>query len=62
MALKHVWSMVRPVFFGSGTEKPCEEAQKALELYAKEEQTERGIQPAWGKNIAQGLVKACSKK
>ena len=49
-------------FFGSGTEKPCEEAQKALELYAKEEQTERGIQPAWGKNIAQGLVKACSKK
>lgn len=49
-------------FFGSDISKPCSGAQKALELYEKEAQTARGIQPKWGKNIAQSLANTCAKK
>jgi len=47
-------------FFGSPTDKACEKGQKALELFnaASKEQT---LDPTWGKETAEELVKQCGK-
>lgn len=44
-------------FFNSSTEESCDLAQESLALYDKE--TERGIQPYWGKGLAESLLINC---
>ncbi|MDZ7845941.1 MAG: hypothetical protein U5L96_03720 [Owenweeksia sp.] len=46
-------------FFKSSIEESCALAEKSLELYEKE--TDRGIEPSWGKEIAENLMSACSR-
>lgn len=46
-------------FFNSSTDESCQLAQESLELYDKE--GERGIQPQWGRNVAEQLVKTCNR-
>ena len=48
-------------FFNSSTEESCALAQRSLTLYEQEETSDRGINPTWGKGIAEGLLKACAK-
>lgn len=47
-------------FFKSSIEESCQLAQESLVLYEKE--TDRGIEPYWGKNLAESLIKACDKE
>lgn len=48
-------------FFKSSTDESCALAKRSLSLYEKEEATNRGINPSWGKGIAEGLTEACAK-
>lgn len=47
-------------FFGSGTEKACEMAEKSLASFMNE--TDQGIKPSWGKGVAQQMVNSCQKQ
>ncbi len=46
-------------FFKSGTDEACAMVQGSLQLFEKEAQTNRGIQPHWGKGMAEQVSKAC---
>lgn len=46
-------------FFNSSTDESCQLALESLGLYEKE--GNRGIEPHWGRGLAEGLVKACNK-
>ena len=48
-------------FFNSSTEESCALAERSLALFNEESKTNRGINPSWGKGIAEGLLKACAK-
>lgn len=47
-------------FFNSGTEKACSLAQAAAQMFEKNGE-EKGINPSWGKGIANQMVKNCEK-
>ncbi len=46
-------------FFNSSTDESCQLARESINLFGKEK--DRGIEPHWGKGLAEGLVKACGK-
>lgn len=47
-------------FFGSPTANSCERAQKAVDLF-KSQANEQSIEPNWGADTAEEMVKQCSK-
>ena len=47
-------------FFGSSTANACERAQKALELFDKQQES-KSLDPTWGKSTASELVEQCGK-
>jgi hypothetical protein len=47
-------------FFGSSTDQPCATAKKSLPLFDAEEKG-KSLDPSWGKEMAEALIKGCSK-
>lgn len=46
-------------FFGSSTEKPCQQANMAVKLF-KEQPEEQSFDPKWGQAGAEYFIKQCN--
>ena len=46
------------VFFGAGTEGPCDELKEALGLFEPAKQ-DAGLMPSWGREMAESLMSQC---
>jgi predicted GNAT family N-acyltransferase len=48
-------------FFGSGTEKACGSAKQSLAIFTGQDEAalKAALEPTWGKNLAEKMVKGC---
>ncbi len=49
-------------FFKSSTDESCALAERSLKLYELEKEAKRGIQPKWGRGLAESMVNTCAKQ